>query len=106
MKLVQKMTLDPNRCIACGKGNTPDGDTGEIGPFIDLETEVGWQDHAYLCCDCGTRAGALAGMISKDEAQDAARQIRKLQAELHDAQAKLEHTQRRLKGTQAKLLRV
>jgi hypothetical protein len=106
MHLVEKMTLDPTRCIGCGKGNTPDGDTGEIGPFIDLEMEVGWNDHAYLCVDCGAKTGALAGMIALDEAKDLEVRVHKLEANNHELQAKLDEKTRRLQATQKKLLRV
>lgn len=106
MQLVELMTLDPCRCIGCGKGNTPDGETGEIGPFIDLGMEIGWNDHAYLCIDCSVKIGALAGMVTEDEAKDYRREIRNLNEDKHDLQAKLEQTTRRLRGTQKKLLAV
>ena len=106
MRLVQKMTLDPCRCVGCGKGNTPDGYTGEVGPFIDLEMEVGWNDHAYLCTDCGSKAGALSGMIALDEATDLKAMVKQLEASLHESDSKLDQMRRRLRGTQAKLLKV
>jgi hypothetical protein len=106
MHLVERMTLDPNRCIGCGAGNVPDGETGQIGPFIDLEMEIGWNDHAYLCTNCGVKVGALAGMISEDEKVDLARRVRTVEAELHEKSAELDQTVRRLKGTQKRLLKV
>lgn len=106
MQLVEIMTLDPCRCIGCGKGNTPDGDTGQIGPFIDLQVEMGWNDHAYFCIDCGVKVGAMAGMITEDEAKDQRRQIRRLEVELHAKETELDGTKRRLRGTQKRLLSV
>jgi hypothetical protein len=106
MRTVEIMTLDPCRCIGCGKGNTPDGDTGEVGPFIDLEMEVGWNDHAYICLDCGVKVGAIAGMISEDEFKDLKRALRVKEHELHAAKSELDETTRRLRGTQKKLLKV
>lgn len=106
MHLVERMTLDPCRCINCGKGNTPDGDTGEIGPFIDLETEVGWNDHAYLCTDCGVSVGSLAEMITADEHKDLKRALRVKDHTVHELSSKVEELTRRLKATQKRLLKV
>lgn len=106
MFTVERMTYDPCRCVVCGKGNVPDGDTGEIGPFIDLGIEVGWNDHAYLCLDCGTKVGALAGMISEDEKKDLTREVRKQHEKIHDLEVETESLTRRLKGTQKRLLKV
>lgn len=106
MHLVERMTLDPCRCIGCGKGNTPDGDTGELGPFIDLEMEVGWNDHAYLCTDCGVKVGALSDMISADEHKDLKREIRRKEHDNHELTVKVEDLTRRLRGTQKRLLKV
>ena len=105
MRLVQRMTLDPHRCLGCGNGNTPDA-SGEIGPFVDLGMEIGWNDHAYLCPMCATKAGALVGMIPPDEAKDLQREIRRLDAEHHADRAKSEELARRLKATQRRLLNV
>jgi hypothetical protein len=100
------MILDPCRCIGCGKGNTPDGQTGELGPFIDLEMEVGWNDHAYLCTDCGVSVGALSDMITADEHKDLTRALRVKDHEVHDLMAKVDDLTRRLKATQKRLLKV
>lgn len=105
MQLVERMIHDPMRCLGCGKGNTPDNN-GEIGPYVDLEQEVGWMDHAYLCIDCASTAGALAGMISEDESKDLRRQIRQKSRDLHDLRTQLDEVKRRLVGTQKKLLKV
>jgi hypothetical protein len=106
MRLVERMTLDPCRCLVCGRGNVPDGDTGDIGPFIDLDMESGWQDHSYLCTDCGVKVGAMAGMVTPDEAKDLEREVRRLKIELHEKDAQLDETSRRLQKTQKRLLKV
>lgn len=106
MRLTERMIHDPMRCLGCGKGNVPDPDTREVGPFIDLEQEVGWNDHAYLCLDCAVKAGSLAGMVTEDEFKDLQRERRNLEIALHEEQASHEETNRRLKGTQRKLLKV
>jgi hypothetical protein len=105
MRLTERMTLDPMRCLGCGKGNVPDND-GRIGPFIDLEQEVGWNDHAYLCLDCATRAGALVDMIAPDEYKDLKRTIRAHEEEAHELRSELDQTKARLKATQKRLLKV
>jgi hypothetical protein len=73
---------------------------------VDLEMEVGWNDHAYLCIDCGSKVGALSGMVSLDEAKDLEMQVRQLRDALHETESKLDEKTRRLKLTQQKLLKV
>lgn len=106
MRLTERMVHDPMRCLGCGMGNTPNGETGEIGPFVDLEQEVGWNDHAYLCVDCAVSSGALVGMLPEDEKKDLVRALRAKDIEIHDLQTQLETTQRKLRGTQKRLLKV
>ena len=106
MRLVELMSLDPCRCVGCGRGNTPDGVTGVVGPFVDLEMEVGWNDHAYLCIDCGSKVGALSGMITLDEAKDLEVRVRRLETDLHETESERDGMKRRLRATQKKLLKV
>lgn len=87
MHLVERMTSPPPNCMICGRGNTPDT-TGEIGPFIDLDRSVNWDDSTYLCMDCGQSIGALAGMPTADEKLALKQSIRALKRQLHDAKTR------------------
>lgn len=87
MHLVERMTQTPPNCMICGKGNTPDS-AGQIGPFIDLERSVNWDDSTYLCMDCGQAIGALSGMPTADEKRSLAQEIRRLKQALHDEKAR------------------
>src|SRR4051812_40602833 len=95
MRLVERMTGSPPNCFNCGKGNTPDGDTGEIGPFLDLQREVNWDDDVYLCEDCALEIGAIFGMKTPDEVQDLERAVRKLKKQIHDLNAEMDVRKRR-----------
>lgn len=86
MHLVERMTQTPPNCMVCGKGNTPD-EAGEIGPFLDLERDVNWDDSTYLCKNCGTAIGAIFGMQTEDDALGYRREIRRLRRDLHEAKA-------------------
>lgn len=90
MFLVERMTMAPCVCLTCGKGNTPDGRTGEIGPYVDLAVEYNWGDSGYMCGDCGGKMAVLLGWISPDTEQELQRQIAKLEKEIHDMQADMD----------------
>jgi len=94
MQLVERMTGSPPNCMICGKGNTPD-EAGDIGPFLDLQREVNWDDDCYLCEDCGTKVGAMFKMLTADEVQDFHRVIKKLKGQLHDAKSEVERRKAR-----------
>jgi len=87
MHMVERMTSAPAACLICGNGNIP-GDDGTIGPFIDLEREVNWDDSTYLCLTCAQGIGALAGMPTADELLEKDREIRRLKKQLHEAKAR------------------
>ena len=87
MHLVERMTQAPPNCMVCGAGNTPDGVTGEIGPFLDLERDVNWGDSTYLCMLCCTQIGAHAGLMTAEEKQSLEAQIRKLKTQVHSLEA-------------------
>lgn len=87
MRLVERMIESPNHCGICGRGNTPDGDTHVIGPFIDTGVQFSWGETLYICLDCGTRIGALSGMGSPDDLQDRDQEIATLKRQLHEARA-------------------
>lgn len=86
MHLVDRMTEAPCACLVCGRGNVPD-ETGQIGPFLDLEREVNWDDSIYLCQYCGTAIGALFGMQTQDDVLGFKQEIRRLKRELHEEKA-------------------
>lgn len=87
MHLVERMTDTPPNCMICGKGNTPDK-AGNIGPFLDLERDVNWDDSTYLCMDCGQSIGTACGLLTADEVRMRDLEIRRLRQELHEEKAK------------------
>jgi len=87
MHLVERMTQSPPSCMVCGRGNTPDP-AGEIGPFLDLERSVNWDDSTYLCRDCAFAIGAEFGMLLPEEVVALRREIRQLHHQLHEEKAK------------------
>ena len=95
MRLVERMTMTPNKCLTCGAGNV-EGDDGEIGPFIDLEVEVGWGDSVYICPLCTLRIALLSGFITPDDKKDLEAQIANLEGQVHDLGASLAEKERRL----------
>jgi len=95
MRLVERMTGSPPNCFNCGKGNTPDGDTGEIGPFIDMQREVDWNDDVYLCTDCAVEIGAIVGCKTPDEVLGLERKVAALRKKLHNLQGEVEMRKRR-----------
>lgn len=96
MRVVERMTQEPPRCLHCGAGNVPGAD-GEVEPALDLERDIGWGDPTYLCGSCVSQAAALWGYISEDTAQDYERQIKKLKADLHETKAKFAEQSRRVR---------
>jgi len=93
--LVERMTLPPATCMKCGRGNTPDGQTGEIGPFLDMGLEYNWGDSGYLCMDCVALMAVTAGWISPDTEKQLRREIKQLEKKLHDKDAELDIRARR-----------
>ena len=87
MHLVERMTSAPAACLICGNGNVPDT-AGEIGPFLDLEREVNWDDSTYLCKNCGTAIGAMFGMQTEDDVLHYRQEIRTLKRQLHEERAR------------------
>lgn len=98
ISLVERMTLPPATCMKCGRGNTPDGDTGVIGPFLDLGLEYNWGDSGYLCMDCVALMAVTAGWISPDTEKQYKRRAARLDKEIHDLKAEIEVRARREKS--------
>jgi len=95
VSLVERMTLPPATCMKCGKGNTPDGQTGEIGPYLDMGLEYNWGDSGYLCMDCVGLIAVTAGWISPDSKKELEKQVKRLEKKLHDKDAEIEVRSRR-----------
>jgi len=95
VSLVERMTLPPATCMKCGRGNTPDGQTGEVGPFLDLGLEYNWGDSGYLCLDCVGLIAVTGGWISPDTEKELQKRIKRLEKKLHDKDAELEVRARR-----------
>lgn len=93
--LVERMNQSPNTCMKCGRGNTPDGVDGTIGPFVDLGIDYNYGDSGYLCVPCIEEVAALVGWISPDTAKDQRREIKKLEKEIHNLEADLEKRRQR-----------
>jgi hypothetical protein len=81
--------------MKCGRGNTPNGDTGEIGPFLDLGLEYNWGDSGYLCMECVGEMAVVAGWIAPDTEKLLRKQIARLEKKLHDKDAEIEVRARR-----------
>lgn len=90
VSLVERMTLPPGTCMKCGRGNTPDGNTGEIGPFLDMGLEYNWGDSGYLCMDCVGLMAVIAGWIAPDTEKELRKQIKRLEKKLHDKDAEID----------------
>jgi hypothetical protein len=90
IQLVERMTLPPATCMKCGNGNVPDGDTGEVGPFLDMGLEYNWGDSGYLCMKCLGLMAVTGGWIAPDTAKDLQRRIKRLEKQLHDKDAELD----------------
>lgn len=86
MHLVERMVEAPPNCMICGKGNTPDK-AGNIGPFLDLERNVNWDDSTYLCLDCGQSIGIACGLPSADDLTAMKQEVRSLHRKLHESKA-------------------
>jgi hypothetical protein len=94
MHLVETMVNPPNACMSCGRGNTPDGNTGVVGPFLDLEMDYNWGDSGYLCEDCVGKAAVTFNWISPDTKTELDRQIKKLNKKVHDLEATIDQRRR------------
>jgi hypothetical protein len=92
------MTLAPNRCLVCGKGNTPDGVTGKVGPFLSLGIDYNWGDSGYLCEECVGRAAVFFEWISPDTQSQLSRRIKDLEKKVHDLEGEIEMRRRRERG--------
>jgi len=95
MFLVETMTMAPNCCMVCGRGNVPDRETGQIGPFLNLGIDYNWGDSGYFCEDCTGKAAVLFGWISPDTKNDLERQIKKLENQVHDLHSEMDMRRRR-----------
>jgi len=95
MHLVETMTQAPNACMVCGRGNVPDRETGQVGPFLYLGIDYNWGDSGYLCEDCTGKAAVLFGWISPDTKRDLERQIKKLKQQIHDLEGEMDMRRRR-----------
>ena len=95
MFLVETMTMAPNSCMVCGRGNTPDRETGQTGPFLNLGIDYNWGDSGYLCEDCVGRAAVHFDWISPDTKKDLERQIKKLENQVHDLEGEMDMRRRR-----------
>lgn len=106
MHLVQRMTMAPARCMICGMGNVPDGDTKIIGPFIDLGLDYNWGDSGYLCMKDAGKIAALAEWVTPDEMKDVVRQLKAKETEIHELKAKYDILLRKAREQKKSLLRI
>lgn len=97
MNLVERMVMTPQACLYCGKGNTPDDETGDIGPFLDLQRDVNWGDSVYLCRRCCSQIAALWGFIHETQKVELERALQKKDEEIHELKSDLDSAHRRLR---------
>ena len=102
MHLVETMTNPPNACMVCGRGNTPDGTTGQVGPFLDLGLDYNWGDSGYLCEDCAGKVATVFGWISQQTAKDKDVRISALNRKIHDLEGEIDMRRRRERVSLAK----
>ena len=95
MFLVETMTQAPNSCMVCGRGNVPDRETGQLGPFLALGIDYNWGDSGYLCEDCAGKAAILFGWISPDTKMEMLRQIKRLETQIHNLEGEIDLRRRR-----------
>jgi hypothetical protein len=103
VRLVERMLGDPPHCLVCGKGNTPDGDTGEIGPFLDLAREINWADDCYLCVDCSVKIGTMVGCMTPTDLQDLEAEKKALELKVHDLTAELDSVSRKRRAAEKRV---
>jgi hypothetical protein len=90
IRKVERMTEVPAHCLCCGKGNVPNNEDHSIDPAIDLGADVNWGDSTYLCLDCATIVGSLAGMLSQDDVALLKVKLRKAKEKIHQLRATIE----------------
>jgi hypothetical protein len=100
MRIVERMTQTPPKCLHCGAGNV-ENTAGEVEPALDLERDVGWGDPTYICSMCVAQIAALWGYISIDQENDYKREVRRLKQELHDLTSKHAAVMRRIRKVTA-----
>src|SRR5438105_896097 len=92
---MHKTEVTSSGCVNCGRGNTPDGQTGMRPIFVDFERDINWNDPLIICEDCLAAAGSLVGMMSVDTKRTLQREISKLMKELHEKDAEIDSMKRR-----------
>lgn len=103
MQLVEKMTMAPNTCLVCGRGNSTKNSKGENGPYVDLQRDVNWNETVYICETCALEVGNCVGMITADEQRELNERIALLKRKLHSVLAKLDKTERKRQIAEKKL---
>jgi hypothetical protein len=96
-----RLTENPaGPCIVCGCGK---GDTsaGVRRRFVDLERDVAWDEPAIICEDDCDKIGVLAGLLSREAAQEYERIINGKDREIHSLKADLDAMRRRLRQGRA-----
>lgn len=100
MRIVERMTQTPPKCLHCGAGNI-ENTAGEVEPALDLERDVGWGDPTYICSQCVAQIAALWGYISIDQENDYKREVKRLKKELHELTARHSAVMRRIRQVTA-----
>jgi hypothetical protein len=96
MLLVERMLMAPCTCFHCGAGHVAD-ESGEVGPFLDLQRDINWGDNAYLCQRCCDEIAALWGYIAEDQKVQMERAIANKDSDIHDLRAEVDSLKRRMK---------
>lgn len=101
MRLVERMTLTPQKCLYCGCGNVEDRDTGETGPFLDLERDINWGDSVYLCMRCVAEIAANCEYIDPTQAKELEAALDAKDAIIHELKAEMDSIARRIRVIEA-----
>lgn len=88
MRLVERMTIAPAKCLYCGGGNVPNRENGEVGPFLDLIRDVNWGDSVYFCMDCVSMMAAVCGYVTQEQLTEMQELVESQRKEIHDLEAK------------------
>lgn len=96
MLKVDRMVIEPQRCLACGRGGTVPYEDGSVGPVLDLQAEVGWGDPTYLCQECVARIALLFDYMSPDDVKELEREVSRQKKKNHALKADNEAQARRL----------
>lgn len=60
---VDQMNQAPSQCVCCGGNPYKDGKAQEA---FDLDTDINWGDHGFICIECANVMADLLGRVDKE----------------------------------------